>query len=633
MSGMVTPVRSQNAFRGRNDNGSQTTATWKANQNTNWTQDVGETFRVRFRIQETAGGSTVDTYKVQFNKNGAGFVDVGTATDCRVVDSANITEDEATTSQLTGGSGSFVAGVVTEADAIIPTAGNISLVASGYSEVEVVLRLQSGAWSTGNTCVLRLVENNGTLFAGTYTNPTITANVPADVTAPTNPTNLAATDVEDPVLTWTASTDAIGVTKYEIERSTVGGGSGFSKIGEVTGAPPLTTYTDTTAAAATTYYYRVRAGDAVPNWSGYSAEDTATTPAAPINTAYRVSFPTPGTALVAGADLQEFSAQVYVDGAGSPTGALYLYENGVQVGSSIWSGTVTGTEASPATISGTWDATGRTASQIEARFVGTGVSGGTAKLYAIEWNATVELPAGNEPISLTGVTSEETVGVLTETPGIATKSLVGVASEESVGALTEAPGTVTRTLVGVASDEQVGTLTASVHTFVALTGVSSDEGVGALTPAAGDVSKPLTGLASEESVGVLAEQPGTVARALIGLTTEESVGVLTEAPGVSAQPLVGLPTDELVGTLGVIASIALTGVASEEQVGTLVATPGDVTVALTGVPTDELVGALSTAGETFVPLTGVSSDEQVGALTELPGEVTHALIGLPTEER
>ncbi len=123
---------------------------------------------------------------------------------------------------------------------------------------------------------LRMRRSN-TVSAELYTlKATVTYEVP-DTTAPTNPSSLAATDVAAPVLTWTASTDAVGVTKYEVERSTTSG-SGFAKIGEVTGAPPTTTYTDTTAASNTTYYYRVRALDAAANASGYSNEDTGITP-------------------------------------------------------------------------------------------------------------------------------------------------------------------------------------------------------------------------------------------------------------------------------------------------------------------------------------------------------------------
>jgi hypothetical protein len=107
----------------------------------------------------------------------------------------------------------------------------------------------------------------------------------------------------------------------------------------------------------------------------------------PVNTDYHVSFPTPTSELIAGAGLQEFRQAIYVDGAGAPTGELRLYENGTQIGPALWSGTVTGTIADPTEVSATWDATGRTASQIEARFVGTGVLGGTARLHSIEWNA------------------------------------------------------------------------------------------------------------------------------------------------------------------------------------------------------------------------------------------------------
>src|SRR5215207_3290199 len=117
---------------------------------------------------------------------------------------------------------------------------------------------------------------------------------------------------------------------------------------------------------------------------------TYTLPA--VNTAYRASFPTPTAALAIGAGLQQFRARAYVDGAGAPTGALYLWENGSVVGSAIWSGTVTGTSGSPQTVEGTWDATGRTAANIEARFVGTGVGGGTARLHSIEWIAQVQSP-------------------------------------------------------------------------------------------------------------------------------------------------------------------------------------------------------------------------------------------------
>ena len=74
-------------------------------------------------------------------------------------------------------------------------------------------------------------------------------------------------------LSWTGSTDAGGVTGYEVERCQGAGCSNFTPLKTVT----TTTTSDTGLAASTSYSYRVRAKDAVPNFSGYSNTATATT--------------------------------------------------------------------------------------------------------------------------------------------------------------------------------------------------------------------------------------------------------------------------------------------------------------------------------------------------------------------
>ena len=98
-----------------------------------------------------------------------------------------------------------------------------------------------------------------------------TASTPAsggDTTPPSAPTNLVATNVGSTQvnLTWTASTDNVGVTGYKIERCS---GSGCSNYGEI-GTSVTTTYSDTTVVSGTVYQYRVRATDAALNLSGYS---------------------------------------------------------------------------------------------------------------------------------------------------------------------------------------------------------------------------------------------------------------------------------------------------------------------------------------------------------------------------
>ena len=77
-------------------------------------------------------------------------------------------------------------------------------------------------------------------------------------------------------LSWTGSTDAGGVTGYEIERCQGTGCTTFTLLKTVT----TTTTSDTGLTPNTTYSYRVRAKDATPNYSNYSNTATATTPAA-----------------------------------------------------------------------------------------------------------------------------------------------------------------------------------------------------------------------------------------------------------------------------------------------------------------------------------------------------------------
>jgi chitodextrinase len=77
-------------------------------------------------------------------------------------------------------------------------------------------------------------------------------------------------------LSWTASSDNVGVTGYRVERCSGSSCTTFAQIG----TPTATTYSDTGLTAATSYSYRVRATDAAGNLSFYSSTATATTSAA-----------------------------------------------------------------------------------------------------------------------------------------------------------------------------------------------------------------------------------------------------------------------------------------------------------------------------------------------------------------
>jgi fibronectin type 3 domain-containing protein len=99
-----------------------------------------------------------------------------------------------------------------------------------------------------------------------------------DVTPPTTPGGGSATAVDTGRvdLSWSASTDNVGVTGYAITR----GGSPLTTVG-----PDTLTYSDTTVSASTTYSYGVIAFDAGGNRSTPATLGPVTTPDPPDTTA------------------------------------------------------------------------------------------------------------------------------------------------------------------------------------------------------------------------------------------------------------------------------------------------------------------------------------------------------------
>ena len=115
-------------------------------------------------------------------------------------------------------------------------------------------------------------------FGGYSTTASATTPAASDTQPPTAPSNLQASAVSSTQvnLSWTASTDNVAVTGYRVERCQGAGCSNFAEIAQPSG----TTFNDTGRSPSTSYSYRVRAVDAVPNFSGYSNTASATTPAA-----------------------------------------------------------------------------------------------------------------------------------------------------------------------------------------------------------------------------------------------------------------------------------------------------------------------------------------------------------------
>ena len=124
---------------------------------------------------------------------------------------------------------------------------------------------------TGLTAGQSVVYSVSAITNGTETaKTTLVPATTTDSVAPSAPTNLAAPTVaaDRVLLTWTPSTDNVGVTGYDVLRN-----------GAVIGSAPSATYTDTTVTTNQTYSYAVRAKDAAGNPSSASAPLGVTTPA------------------------------------------------------------------------------------------------------------------------------------------------------------------------------------------------------------------------------------------------------------------------------------------------------------------------------------------------------------------
>ncbi|NTX50866.1 PQQ-dependent sugar dehydrogenase [Myxococcus sp. CA051A] len=104
-----------------------------------------------------------------------------------------------------------------------------------------------------------------------------------DTQAPSIPTGVTATALGTSVtVSWTASTDNVGVSAYDVFRGGV-------KIGTVSGSPPGTTFVDSGLSPSTTYAYAVLARDAQANASAQSSTATVTTGQACTNDVCSVS--------------------------------------------------------------------------------------------------------------------------------------------------------------------------------------------------------------------------------------------------------------------------------------------------------------------------------------------------------
>ena len=128
--------------------------------------------------------------------------------------------------------------------------------------------------STSYTFSVRAKDAAGNI-SGASNTVNVTTSASPDTQAPSNPTNLVASNVAETTadLSWSASTDNVAVTGYDVYQ-------GAANIGTVTG----TSAQISGLTASTSYTFSVRARDAAGNVSGASNTVNVTTSAPPADT-------------------------------------------------------------------------------------------------------------------------------------------------------------------------------------------------------------------------------------------------------------------------------------------------------------------------------------------------------------
>ena len=175
------------------------------------------------------------------------------------------------------------------ATAASATTVNLSWTAASANSTIVSYKVYRNGTQVGTSTTPTYADNNlAPLTAYTYRvsgvdsagressqSSQVSATTLADTTAPSVPAGLSATanGMDRVDVSWTASTDNVGVTGYRVYRCTGTSCSTYTQIGTPTG----TTYGDTGLTAETTYRYRVAAVDAAGNVSAQATAVNVTT--------------------------------------------------------------------------------------------------------------------------------------------------------------------------------------------------------------------------------------------------------------------------------------------------------------------------------------------------------------------
>lgn len=146
--------------------GAENTSTALAAENTNITRLVTSDSNLQLRVglQESGAGSvsgaTTDDYQLQYSKNGGAYTNVTTSSsNVKGFASASLTDAGTTTQRLSSGTGSFVAGEISETGLVTDR----QLTANNFTEMLYSLTIVAADTTTGDTLDFRVLLNGATI--------------------------------------------------------------------------------------------------------------------------------------------------------------------------------------------------------------------------------------------------------------------------------------------------------------------------------------------------------------------------------------------------------------------------------------------------------------------------------------
>ena len=160
----VALTRTQESARGRNDDGNELLATWKANADTAYTQLTGTNFRHRILLQlTTSQGNNNTAEQWQYSLGGGTWTNITSSSSVvKGTASAHYTSPDDTTQQV--GAGTFVttnSGLIESGGAGPTTVPDMD--GNDECEFEGCFQIVEADVSDGNTIRLRLIEDSDEL--------------------------------------------------------------------------------------------------------------------------------------------------------------------------------------------------------------------------------------------------------------------------------------------------------------------------------------------------------------------------------------------------------------------------------------------------------------------------------------